>query len=207
MKKLYLILLLLAFLLCSCVRLSDFARDVAQLKNIEFRLSAIKNVRIAEIKLDRKRKADDLTLGEGLNLAKNFASGKMPVNFTIIVQAKNPNYDKAKNIGTNARILSFGFDLFIDDVRVANGNIQNPIELPYKNKPVDIPILIECDLIEMFDIEMFDPGSYKKLMQLGLNISGFKTDKVNIRMEATPKIETPIGNLSPGRITIIDRDF
>jgi hypothetical protein len=200
MKKVFFVIILI--FLFSCVRLSDVARQFAELQNIEFRLASIKDVRVGGINIDRKRKVEDFSVLEGLTLAKVFAGGTVPIDFILIVEAKNPNYDRQKNLGVSARILSFGFDLFVDDVRVAAGNITNPIELPHKGRPVDIPIKISFDMLEMFGGE-----SYKKLAKLGLNISGFKTGKVDFRMEATPRIETPIGNLSPGRITILKKKF
>ena len=198
MKKVFFVIILIS--LSSCVRLSDVARQFAELQNIEFRLAGIRDVKVGGINIDRKRKVEDFSMLEGLTLAKVFAGGQLPIDFILIVEAKNPNYDRQKNLGVNARILSFGFDLFLDDVRVAGGNITNPIELPYKGRPVDIPIGIHFDMLEMFE-----SGTYKKLANLGLNIAGFNTDKVNIRLEATPRIETPIGNLSPGRITILKK--
>jgi hypothetical protein len=62
-------------------------------------------------------------------------------------------------------------------------------------------VIIELDLVDFFDRNLRD------LVELALSISGQGGEPKNVSLQATPTIDTPIGEMEyPRPITILSRD-
>lgn len=193
-------LVALFLLTASCAQVKNLANTLINLKNLEFSLDNIESVELAGIRVGSKSKLSDFSTSDVLKLTTAASSKNMPITFNLLVEAFNPNASKdGKTINSNATITDFPFELFIDEVSTMKGNISSDVKVP-GNGSVIFPLSIG---FEMFD--MFKGGGYQKMGNLALNLSGFETDKINLKLRAKPQVTTPIGNLNPGEITILNK--
>lgn len=191
------LLIISLLLLSSCGKVKEITSSLMDLRQIRFELNRIDDPVLQGIPINEKFKLNELSINNLLALEKSFSRNEFFLSFNLIVDAKNPNEAKGKSITTKAVINSFPYDLRISDVIVASGNIKKSITLPANGEIVEIPLGVNINLYDIYTSK-----SYKELFKVALNIAGFNTDKLTIELDAKPEIQTRLGDLSPGRITI-----
>lgn len=202
MKNLISIGIIFVLLLSSCAQLKQLANQIANLKDLEFAFEDIESLELAGVNLNRKSKLSDLSTSNVLKLTAAASSKNMPITFNLLIKAKNPNSTSTGSSNSSAAtITDFPFDLFIDGKKTFSGNISNNVKVPEAGTII-FPISIG---FEMF--EMFKSKGYEDMAKMALNLSGFKTEELNLKVKARPKITTAIGALNPGEITIINKDL
>jgi hypothetical protein len=199
-KTLYLVLfLLLALPNWSC----SVYQTLINVSRLKFKLDQINNFMISGVSVSNKSQLKDFSAIEILKISSSFAQGKMPVSFTINVQAKNPNDGTGGYKRTNATINSFPWRLLIDDKETISGNISSPVTVPGTGEITAIPIQLNIDLMTFFK----DRG-YESLINLALNIGGNKNSASNVALLARPTVNTSIGNITyPGELKIVSYQF
>lgn len=198
----YSIYLLIFFTLASCANLNDITKSLMNLKNLEYRLSGIEAVRLGGVEFKKGMKIGDIGLMDVGRLTASLSKGKMPIDFLLNLEAKNPNQDKGKNFSTTATIESFDFDVFLDNKKAFTGGLANPVKIESNGGIKVIPLKVSFDLTEIYNDKQ-----YEKLANIAMNLAGFDLEKTKIKVEANPVVGTPIGKMKPGRITISDTKY
>jgi len=178
-------------------------QTMVNISRLKFKLDQVSNFQINGADVSNKAKLKDFSAVEILKISSSFAKGKLPASFIINVQAKNPNDGSGGYPSTNAVIKSFPWKLIIDDKEIISGNISSPVSVPGTGEVTVIPIQLNIDLMDFFK----DKG-YESIINLALNIGGYKSSAMNIALLARPTVSTVIGNITyPGELKIVSYQF
>ena len=170
-------------------------RQVAGLRNVDFALSSVNQLELAGVPLQRVQSYEDLRATDVARLAAAIAQNRLPVAFDLNVAAENPQDNP-----TDARMLELDWTLFIQDRETISGVLDREFVLP-RGEVTTIPLQIRLDLVEFFGQDL------QNLVELALSLSGQGGAPTNVRLEAMPTIQTPVGPLRyPQPITIVARD-
>jgi hypothetical protein len=201
MKKIiYIVLfLLLAIPNWSC----SVYQTIVNISRLKFKLDQVNNFLVSGIPVSNKTQLKDFSAAEILKISSSFAQGKLPVSFTLNVQAKNPNDGTGGYPKTSATIKSFPWRLLLDEKETISGNIGSPVSVPGTGELTNIPIQLNLDLMTFFK----DRG-YESLINLALNIGGYKKSASSVVLLAQPTVGTSIGNITyPGELKIVSYQF
>jgi hypothetical protein len=178
--------LAIAMLMSSCQTL----QEVANLRNVDFNLDRVSNVRLAGVSLADVRSIDDIGVTDMLRIGAAYSDGVLPLQFTTVVEARNPSEN-----GANARLTEMDWRLFLNDRETIAGRFDREVMIP-PGDPTDIPISMELDLIKFFE------GSRRDIIDLALALAG-DGEPANIKLRARPTIQTSLGPMRyPNEILI-----
>jgi hypothetical protein len=181
----------------SCATLNS----LAGLTRAQFKLNDAVGYRLSGIDILNKHSIRDFSIMDGLNLAKSFSSGTIPLTFTLNVAVKNPNAHQEGSSLSALSLSNFPWRLIIDGKETISGNIGGPVSLPDGGATTIIPLQVSVDLVKFFGEKGYDD-----LINLALAIAGEGTSK--LALKATPTISTPIGSLRyPSELTIVNTEF
>lgn len=167
-------------------------QQIAALRNVEFAIDGVGEGRLAGIDLTRVRSADDVSAVDAARVAAAIAEDELPLEFTVDVRAENP----AEN-ATTARLVRFAWTLLLDNRETVSGVIDREVTLP-PGEPRIIPVSVSLNLVEFFD------GNASELLNLALRFAGARSESADVRLRASPTIETPLGPMNyPATITIV----
>jgi len=193
MKKyrFHLLFVMLSVLFSSCDVL-DQARQMAALSKCEFRLSSVEQLRLAGVNIQQVNHWSDLNLMDAAKITTAIASGgSLPLNFTLNVEAKNPNTAVA---GLNR----LDWILLIDDIEMVSGVNENRVQIPADGGTSVIPLTIGVDLKEALTGK-----SAEAIANFGLNLAGAGNKPTRITLKAKPYISVGPQSISyPGYLTI-----
>ena len=170
-------------------------QQIAALRNVEFALDRVSDLRLSGIDLGSVRSFDDLTVLDAGRLALALSRNELPLDFQLHLRAENP----AEN-STEARLIQMDWTLLLQDRETVSGVFENEILLP-PGEPTDVPLSISLNLLEFFE------GSAQDLLELALSIADQGGAPKEIALRATPTIQTPLGPMQyPRPITILSRE-
>ena len=204
MKKLqryiiFLILFSISFLNFGCSGVYDAITNVQRL---QFKLDNVTGMKLAGVPLSSISSISNLSFTDGANLIAAFSSGKLPVEFTLNVLAKNPNDGTGGTKQSSAVIKNLDWRLFIENNETINGRIGN-ITVPGVGQATTIPIGMNFDLLKFFR----DAG-YDNILNLALALGGRNGSASKITLKVKPTIDTPLGPITyPGEFDVIDKEF
>ncbi|MFC1662197.1 hypothetical protein ACFL3S_12235 [Gemmatimonadota bacterium] len=182
---------LLGLWVSSCATL----QQLAALRNVDFSLDRISNLRLAGIDLGRIGSYDEIGLADAGRLALAVTQSRLPLDFQLHLLAENP----AEN-DTEARLLSMDWTLLLQDRETLSGVFEDEVLLP-PGQPQDIPLTISLNLMDFFE------GSARDLVELALSLAGQGGAPKEVALRATPMIDTPLGPIRyPQPITIFSRE-
>ena len=180
--------------LSGCDVLNQMAQ-MATFSKCEFKTTTVENLTLGGVNVQNTKSLSDinfLTIG---GMLKSIAMGKMPLEFTINLEAKNPN-------ATLAAMNKIEWIVIIDSTELTRGIINERIEIQ-PNGTTPIPIHIESDILE---IAKGKAG--KSVLNLGLNLAGVDgTPSSRLTIKIKPTIM--VGSFPmdyPGYITV-KKDF
>lgn len=187
-----LVLLVLAgLLLPGCQAL----REVANLRNVDFAIDRVTGATLAGVDLGRYERYEDVRPADLVRLTTALAVGDLPLDFTLHLAAENPAENTAR-----ARLVELDWTLFLNERETVSGLFTETILLP-PGEVRDVPITIRLDLLDFFDRNARD------LLDLALAVTGQGGRPQEIRLQAIPTIDTPIGPIRyPEPITIVSRE-
>jgi hypothetical protein len=172
------------------------------LSRIQFKLNNLQSVRLAGIDISNKHSISDFNIMDGINLAAVFASGHLPLTFTLNVAAKNPNAPSNVAAFNALQVSDFPWRLLLNGQQTITGNIGAPVGVPPGGSTTIIPLQASIDLKQFFGNQGYD-----QLLQLALALSG-QGGVSHVQLMATPAMSTPIGTLRyPGELTIVSTQF
>lgn len=141
MKKIAL-LSTLVLLLGGCATLSE----MTALKKCEFRLHSLQQPALCGIDVSQKRTWTDFNFMEGQVILAQLLNKSLPLEITVNVEVRNP--------GTNlAAVNSIQWISFLDDLQLAEGAVEERVEVPPSGGVNTIPIRVRIDLIDYLEGE------------------------------------------------------
>ncbi len=186
-----------------CAELGEIARAMTSLKKLQFRLQGIGDFTLAGIGIGPKSQLRDFTVEDGLRLLAAFKNRSLPARFLLNVEARNPNDGSEGSTRTVSTLTRFDWRLLIDDKPTVSGGIDRPLEIPGSGQASVLPLRLELDLYEFFGA-----GGYEELLNLALALGGKGGDISRVKLEATPSVSTPLGDIAwPEPITIVSHEF
>ncbi|MBU2505149.1 MAG: hypothetical protein KJ799_00225 [Bacteroidetes bacterium] len=199
MKKLVIAFLITVAFFAGC----SVYKTIMNVSRLSYKLETVGNFKVSGISFDKKAKISDIGTMDYVKLTSAFASGKLPVSFTVNIAAKNPNDGSGGFPPQNITIEEFPWELELNGVKTISGRIGAPINVPGVGESTIIPLTMELDLIEFFG-----KGGINELLDIALKLGGKNQDITNVKIIANPVLGTPIGKLSyPGPLTIVNQNF
>lgn len=177
-------------ILTSCQTL----REVANLRNVEFRIDRVNQARLAGVEIDRLDSYSDLSGGDVARLGAAMSRGELPLSFTLHVEATNPEENSV-----NARLTEMDWTLFLQDQETVSGTFQREVVLS-PGSPTDVPLGVELDLISFFDENL------RGLVDLATAVGG-DGPPTNVKLKVQPTIQTRLGPMAyPKPITVVSEN-
>ena len=184
------VLFLLAISACATLQ------QIAALRNVDFSVDHISDVRLAGIDLGRISSFRDLGVVDAGRLALGVSQSRLPLDFQLHLMAENP----AGNT-TDARLIRMDWTLLLQDRETLSGVFDGDVLLR-PGQPTDVPIFISLNLVDFFE------GSAQDLLELALSLAGQGEASMEVALRATPVIDTPLGPMRyPRPITILSREI
>ena len=183
----------------SCTSTLDLLENIQRLK---FKLGSVNNFKIAGISISNKSSITDFSVTDGIKLVNSFSNGQLPASFRLNVLAKNPNDGTGGSPRTTTTLTQLKWRLFIDSKETINGNISQSIKVPGTGQETTIPVDMSLDLYKFFN-EL----GYESVVNLALALGGVQGSSSRITLKAIPSMQTFLGQISSGEITIVDKQF
>ncbi len=192
------LLISFAFLNLGCSGLMD---AITNIQRLQFKLDKVTGMKVANVPLSNFSSISNIGLLDAANLLAAFTQGKLPVEFTLNVLAKNPNDGTGGTKQSAAVIENLAWRLFIDNNETINGNVGN-ISVPGVGSTTNIPIGMSFDLIKFFG------SNYNDLINLALALGGRNGSTSRVTLKVKPTVRTAIGPITyPGEFDVVDREF
>lgn len=170
MKKLAL-LSTLALLLSGCSTLSE----MTALKKCEFRLHSLQDPALCGIDVSQKRAWTDFNFFEGQVILAQLLNKSLPLEVTVYLEVRNP--------GTNlAAVNSIQWVSFLDDLQLAQGAVEERVEVPPTGGVNTIPIRVRIDLIDYLEGE--NPRAMLNFALTMLN-AGDRSSQISMKIKPT----------------------
>ena len=188
--------LLLAALALGALPSCKTLQELATLRDVRFAIDRVADVELAGVDLSRVRSYEDLSPTDVLRLGRAASRRTAPLAFTLHLAAENPPSNSVA-----ARMVQMDWTLFLEGRETVSGVFNENVTLS-PGEPTDVPISIQLDLVEFFGENLRD------LVELALAVSGEGGQPKEVRLQAIPTIETPIGPIRyPQPITIVAREL
>jgi hypothetical protein len=186
-KKVLFCCFLLLFFSSSCVQI----QQAIQLAKCDFRLKDVSNLDLAGVDLQKIESWSDIGFLDVAKLTASFAQGTLPVKFTLNVELRNPNSEKAA-------LNRLDWILMIDQTQMAEGTTNQRVEVLPNGGTAVMPISISSDMKKILSGE-----SLQSLANIVLNMADSGGKPTKLTLKAKPYIN--IGNTTiayPGYINI-----
>lgn len=196
-------LVVVILLLTSCASIRDMANALMSLKDMQFRIVRVENMRVAGVDVSRMSNLSNLSPGDAYNLLQAYHTKKLRTSFLVYVEARNPNDSSGGAKPADLKLKELPWQLYIDDRPTISGVVRNDIVIPGGQTSAPFPLQIEVDLSQVIN----DRG-YEEIMGLALSIGGLNAEPTKLMVEATPTVSTPYGIVkSPRPIRIVNTEF
>ncbi|MDX1674435.1 MAG: hypothetical protein R3314_06560, partial [Longimicrobiales bacterium] len=148
-------------------------------RDVEFSLAGTSGGTLAGVDISAVRSFSDLSVLDAAKIGAAFATGDLPFETTLLVEAANPGDN------SRARLVALDWTLFIDDRETVSGALDREYVLP-PGEPVTVPVRVGLDLLDFFDRQL------EPVANLALAAAG-GGEPTRIHLEAFPSVETPLG--------------
>ncbi|MFN6114048.1 MAG: hypothetical protein ACK47W_09950, partial [Bacteroidota bacterium] len=78
-------------LLTSCANVRQMANSLMSLRDMQFRIVRVENMRVVGVDVSRLRSLTDVSAMDAIRLADAFRSKRLTTTFTVYLEARNPN--------------------------------------------------------------------------------------------------------------------
>lgn len=165
--------------------------EIARLSKCEFRLKNAENPRLAGIDISNVDSYDDLGLMDYASITAAVAKNNLPLSFRLNVESRNPNSGKAA-------MNKMSWILYIDDIEMTQGVVNQRVEIPPNGGSSIIPVNISVNLMEVLK-----GGSGDALLNFGFNVAGTGDRPTRILMKLKPTIYIGSSEIEyPGYINV-----
>lgn len=169
-------------------------QQIAALRNVDFEVDRVADVRLAGIDLGRVRSYSDLSAADAGRLALAVSQRELPMAFTVHLSALNP-----EDNSVDARLVRMDWTLLLQQRETLSGTFADETLLP-RGVATDVPISVSLDLVDFFE------GSARDLFDLALDLAGRGGEPTQVALRAVPTVDTALGPIRyPQPITIVSR--
>lgn len=176
MRKLpFITLVFLTSIFTSCDVLQQVSQ-MATLTKCDFRLASVQQLTLAGINVQNVKKLSDLNMLDAGKLAVTVASQQFPLDFTLNVDAKNPNT-------AAARMTRIDWILLIDDTEMTRGILDKQVTIPANNGTATFPMQFHVDLKQALTGKGADA-----IINFGLNLAGAGNKPTRFTLQMKPTI-------------------
>lgn len=193
-KPLFIFIFLASFILNSCDIL-DQAAQMAMLTKCEFRLTTLTNTKLAGVNIQTIDSYKQLNLVDVGKLTAAYASGNMPLSFTLNVEARNPNTKPAG-------MSKLDWILMIDDLEVMNGITEQRINIPANGGTTTIPMEMKLNLLKVLETR-----NVESLSNFAMNLAGVGNKPTRVSLKAKPTIYVGSSPITYPNYITIDTQF
>lgn len=174
----------------SCTVLEQM-NEIQQLSKCEFEIENVENITIAGVSMEGKQTFSDFNFGEAAQLTMALAGKEIPAEFTVNLQATNPNDRRAAMNRLECKAL-------IDGNEVTQGVVEKRVEIAPNGGESNIPVDVYLDVKKVLS-----GASGKALMNMVANINGQGDQPSEVSMKLSPSIKVGKHMLQyPGYITV-----
>lgn len=193
-KSLFILTFLSAFVLNSC-DIFDQISQVAMLSKCQFRLSTLTNTKLAGVNVQNIDSFNDLSFVDVTKVTAAYATGNLPLSFTLNVEAKNPN--------TSAAGMSkLDWILLIDDLEVLTGITEQRITIPANGGTAILPLNLSFDLLKVIESR-----NVESLANFGMNLAGAGNRPTRVTLKAKPTIYVGSNPITYPNYITIENEF
>ncbi len=175
-KTFFIVSIFTILIISSC----DVLQQVSQMSNLvkcDFRLASVQQLNLAGINVQNIKSMSDLNLMDAGKLTKAVISQQFPLDFTLNIEAKNPN-------PSNAGITKLDWVLLIDDIEMTRGIIDKQVTIPANNGTAIIPMHMNVDLKKALSGK-----SANAIINFGLNLAGSGNKPTRFTLQLKPTID------------------
>lgn len=197
------LIVLCLLLVTSCASVRQMANSLMSLRDMQFRIDRVENMRVVGVDISRLRSLSDVSAMDAIRLLDAYRSKRLTATFTVYVEARNPNDGGGGSAPADLTLRELPWQLYIDGKPTISGAVRKEIPIPGGQTSAPFPLEIEVDLTKVIT----DRG-YEELMSLALSIGGVNSEPTKVMVEATPVVGTPFGIWkSPSPIRIVNTEF
>ena len=167
--------------MCTLIFVSacDVLNQVSQMSNLakcDFKLQSVQKLNLAGINVQNVKKISDLNMFDAAKLASAVANQQFPLDFTLNIEAKNPNPNPAG-------MTRIDWILMIDDVEMTRGILDKQVTIPANNGLATIPMQMHIDLKKALSGKSADA-----VINFGMNLAGSGSKPTRFTLQMKPTI-------------------
>ena len=151
-------------------------KELVALSKCQFKMGTLKNPKLAGVKILEKKEFSDLTIIDAGRVTAAMIKGKLPLEFTLNIDVRNPNKKMAA-------LNRLDWIAYIDDVEIVHGTMDKRIEIQPNNGVASIPLIVKTDLKQIFKKE-----SRNALLNLGFNLADVNEQPTRVTLMVKPTI-------------------
>lgn len=157
----------------------DVMQQVSQMNNLtkcEFRLESVQQLNLAGINVQNVKQVSDLNMFDAAKLVSAVGSQQFPLDFTLNIEAKNPN-------PSAAGMTHIDWILLIDDMEMTRGILDRQVTIPANNGTAIIPMQMHIDLQKALSGKSADA-----IINFGMNLAGAGNKPTRFTLQMKPTI-------------------
>lgn len=157
----------------------DVMQQVTQMSNLakcDFRLESVQQLSLAGINVQNVNSVSDLNMFDAAKIATAVGSQQFPLDFTLNIEAKNPN-------ASAAGMTKIDWILLIDDMEMTRGILDKQVTIPANNGIAIIPMQMHVDLQEALKGKSADA-----VINFGMNLAGAGNKPTRFTLQMKPTI-------------------
>lgn len=184
---------LAAVVLASSLQGCALLREMGAVRQLDFSLEGVTDVRLAGVELDRVQRFEDLGGADLIHLGRVFSEGELPLSLTLRVRADNPDDNP------RARITALQWDLRLRDRETVSGALDDEVVVE-PGEAAEVPLTAQVDLVRFFE------GSLRDLAAVAMALARAEPTGDDLQLRVRPEVRTRLGSvqypsplvLSPG---------
>ncbi|MFH1936413.1 MAG: LEA type 2 family protein, partial [Bacteroidota bacterium] len=154
-------------------------------------IQSVTNINLAGVSVEHISDVKQLTWSDAQKLMVALTKPAFPLTFQLNMDAKNPNT-------TTAGLNNLDYIVFIDDIQMTSGTLNQPISIPPNNGIASIPMQLTVDLKQVFQGKSADA-----ILNFAMNLIGSGGEPTRFKVKLKPYILVNGSPLSyPGYITV-----
>ncbi len=197
-KNILLIVIAAMIVISGCSGITD---TITNAQRLQWKLGNVSGMTVSGVDVSNVSSFSSINPLDLVKLTSAVGSGQLPVSFTLNLLAKNPEGEGGSKNSSDL-IKSVDWRLLIDNKETINGVVSGPITVPGVGQTSTIPVGISLDIMQFFQNE-----GLQSLAGMLLGIGGKSGSPARLSLKIRPTIDTFLGPISPGEITVIDKEF
>ncbi len=167
------------------------ATQAYNLVNCDFRIRSVTDILLAGIDVQHISNVKQLTWSDAQKLMVALTKPTIPLTFRLNIDARNPNT-------TTAGLNNFDYIIYIDDIQMTSGTLNQSISIPPNNGTATIPMQMTVDLKQVLQGKSADA-----ILNFAMNLSGSGEKPTRFKVKLKPTILINGQPLSyPGYVTV-----